>query len=59
MYVYDAIFCDHSQIAECHEGGGHFSCPCGIYWDDGAEGYFSEETDPNDPRVWDGASEAA
>lgn len=30
--------CDHAQMTECCEGCGHFSCPCGIYWDEGAEG---------------------
>jgi len=30
--------CDHSQMRECCEGCGHFSCPCGITWDEGAEG---------------------
>lgn len=30
--------CDHSQMTECHVGCGHFSCPCGITWDEGFEG---------------------
>jgi hypothetical protein len=49
----DGAMCDHSQMTECHDGCGHFSCPCGIYWDDGAEGHFSEEDDPNDPSIWE------
>lgn len=35
--------CDHSQMRECCEGCGHFSCPCGINWDEGAEGHFDDE----------------
>ena len=30
--------CDHSEMRECCEGRGHFACPCGIAWDEGAEG---------------------
>jgi len=58
-YFYNAIFCDHSQMKECCSGSGsgcgHFSCPCGVYWDDGAEGSFSEDydDDPNNPRFWE------
>lgn len=33
-------FCDHSQMKECHPGCGHFSCPCGISWDEGSEGNY-------------------
>lgn len=33
----EAIFCDHTQIAPCCEPDcGHYSCPCGLFWDDGA-----------------------
>lgn len=31
-----AISCDHAAMAECHPGCGHFSCPCGVSWDEGA-----------------------
>ena len=31
-------FCDHRKMRECHSGCGHFSCPCGVSWDEGAEG---------------------
>lgn len=31
-----ALSCDHSAMAECHPGCGHFACPCGISWDEGA-----------------------
>lgn len=34
----EAVFCDHSQMLECHDGCGHFSCPCGLFWDEGSEG---------------------
>ena len=43
--------CDHAQMRECCEGCGHFSCPCGITWDESAEGgpfrddIFYEEED--------------
>ena len=30
--------CDHAQMTECCEGCGHFSCPCGITWDENFEG---------------------
>jgi hypothetical protein len=30
--------CDHSAMTECCDGCGHFSCPCGITWDEGSEG---------------------
>lgn len=36
--VLAGIECDHAQMAECHPGCGHFSCPCGVSWDEGAEG---------------------
>lgn len=46
--------CTHPHMTECHPGCGHFSCPdCGLYWDEGAEGHFEEENDPNDPRAWE------
>ena len=35
-------FCDHARMSECCEGCGHFSCPCGINWDEGSEGGFFE-----------------
>jgi hypothetical protein len=35
--------CDHAQMNSCCVGCGHFSCPCGLYWDDGAWGQFDEE----------------
>lgn len=36
-------YCDHRQMRECCQGPsgkgcGHFSCPCGVTWDEGAEG---------------------
>ncbi len=37
-FIYDAVFCDHSEMKECCPGCGHFSCPCGIAWDEAAEG---------------------
>ena len=33
-----AIDCGHSAMTECCDGCGHFSCPCGVSWDEGAEG---------------------
>jgi hypothetical protein len=30
-------------MIECHEGCGHFSCPCGITWDEGSEGSDRQE----------------
>lgn len=30
--------CDHSDMSECHDGCGHFLCPCGITWDESFEG---------------------
>lgn len=36
-------FCKHEGMAECHPGCGHFHCPCGVEWDDGADGYFPPE----------------
>lgn len=38
-------FCDHAAMVECCEGCGHFSCPCGVEWDDGSEGEFIETHD--------------
>lgn len=35
-------FCEHAAMVECHEGCGHFLCPCGVSWDDGSEGEFFE-----------------
>ena len=45
LTTYQAVFCDHLQIAPCCESPdcGHYSCPCGIYWDDGAWGSFFED----------------
>lgn len=59
-YVYDAIFCDHSQMTECCPvvGCGHFSCPCGISWDEYAEGHFDELDEPTDPSIWEYAGAA-
>jgi hypothetical protein len=48
----ESLFCDHTQMAECCDGCGHFSCPCGITWDEGFEGPFETYDDENDPRVW-------
>lgn len=31
-----ALACDHSSMAECHPGCGHFVCGCGLSWDEGA-----------------------
>lgn len=39
------VACDHERMTECHPGCGHWSCSCGLIWDDGW-GYFS----PNDYR---------
>lgn len=33
----DGAFCTHAKMTECHRGCGHFSCPCGVYWDEGSE----------------------
>lgn len=44
--------CDHSDMDECCEGCGHFSCSCGLSWDDEAFGHFEDEWDPNDPELW-------
>lgn len=44
MQRFEAVFCDHTQMAPCCEPDcGHYSCPCGIYWDEGAEGGFFDE----------------
>lgn len=39
--------CDHRKMRECCPGCGHYSCPCGISWDEGAEGPgpFSDSDD--------------
>lgn len=34
--VLEAISCNHSRMTECHPGCGHYSCPCGVSWDEGA-----------------------
>lgn len=34
----DGAFCTHTKMTECHPGCGHFSCPCGVFWDEGSEG---------------------
>lgn len=31
-------YCDHADMAECHPGCGHFTCSCGLTWDEGSEG---------------------
>ncbi len=55
-------FCDHTAMAECHpatcegqEGCGHFTCPCGIAWDDvfGAD-HDTEADGPSPPSHRDG-----
>lgn len=41
---YESVFCDHTRMAPCCDPDcGHYSCPCGIYWDDGAESDFTFE----------------
>ena len=35
-------FCNHAAMAERCAGCGHFTCSCGIAWDEGAEGEFFE-----------------
>lgn len=48
--LFEAVFCGHERMAECHDGCGHFWCPCGIIWDDGAEGGpFDDELYDCDP----------
>ncbi len=37
-----SAFCDHSMMSECCVGCGHFSCPCGVNWDEGSDGGFFE-----------------
>jgi hypothetical protein len=41
----EGLACDHTQIAPCCDpiDCGHYSCPCGLYWDDGASGPFMED----------------
>lgn len=40
--------CQHENMKECCEGCGHFSCSCGLSWDDNYEGGpLEEETGPN------------
>ena len=29
-------FCSHRRMQECCPGCGHFTCPCGVSWDEGA-----------------------
>jgi len=31
-------YCEHDAMSECCDGCGHFSCPCGVSWDESAEG---------------------
>jgi hypothetical protein len=38
LSTYDSVFCDHTAMREHCNGCGHYECPCGILWDDGAEG---------------------
>lgn len=60
MTDFEALYCDHTAMTECCPGCGHFSCPCGITWDEGAEGhFFFEDDDPNDPSFWEGVASAA
>lgn len=38
-------YCDHRRMVDHCEARGkprceHYECPCGIFWDEGAEGYF-------------------
>ena len=35
-------YCSHVRIRECHPGCGHWSCPCGVSWDDWGEGGVSD-----------------
>lgn len=35
-------FCDHAKMTECCDGCGHFSCACGVAWDEESEGGFFE-----------------
>lgn len=38
--------CSHPDLAECHEGCGHWHCPdCGFSWDDFFEGNIEPEVD--------------
>jgi hypothetical protein len=40
--------CEHETMTECCEGCGHFSCSCGLTWDENAEGGpLEEETGPD------------
>lgn len=44
MDAFAAIFCDHTQISSCCEPEcGHYSCPCGLSWDDGFSSPFDED----------------
>ena len=46
MPVPPGAYCDHAKMDECCPGCGHFYCPCGIVWDDYAEGaFFNDEYD--------------
>ena len=46
---YAALVCDHSAMAPCCEPDcGHYRCPCGISWDDGAFGSWGFD------GPWDG-----
>lgn len=46
--------CDHKAMTECCDGCGHFSCPCGVNWDEGAEGPgpFDEDYYPDGIEYW-------
>lgn len=38
LVTLEGLACDHSGMDECHPGCGHFACPCGVSWDEGAFG---------------------
>jgi hypothetical protein len=46
--LFRSLECDHSQMKECHPGCGHYSCPCGIFWDDGFDGFDSQISSDDD-----------
>lgn len=47
LELLERMSCDHSQMTECHPGCGHFSCPCGVSWDEGSDGgYYEDATEP-------------
>lgn len=36
VQVYEPTVCDHRQMRECHPGCKHYTCPCGVSWDESA-----------------------